>query len=87
VSEDADLQSVRFEPLQPASRAQLVVGIVVGPVVWVAALIVAAIVVHYTWAIGLGLLVALFSVLLSLAALALLRRGRDREEERYVVGD
>ncbi len=82
-----DTRSPVFDPLQPASRKRLVVGIVVGPLFWLVALIVATIVVHYTWAIGLGLLVTLSSVLLSLVVLALLRRGRDREEERYVVGD
>jgi membrane protein implicated in regulation of membrane protease activity len=86
VSGDADLKSVQFEPLQPASRTRLVLAIVFGPVLWLVALIVTAIVVHRSWAIELGLVVTAVSFLVALVVLTLLHAGRHREERRYVDG-
>ena len=80
----AATSSVRFEPLHPASRAVLIVGVVVGPLLWLAAIAVAAWFFEYTWAIALGVLVTVASFLVALVVLVLLRAGRVRQEERYV---
>jgi hypothetical protein len=73
-----------FRPLRPVSRRQLIERVVLGPLLWLVALIVVAIVVHRTSAIGLGLLVAVVSLLVSVLALLSLRAGRNRERERFV---
>ena len=84
--EDAATSSVRFEPLHPASRASLIAGVVLGPLLWLVALAVAAWFFEYTWAIALGLVVTVASFFLALVVLALLRRARVRQERRYVDG-
>jgi uncharacterized membrane protein len=76
--------SVRFEPLHPASRATLVAGVVLGPLLWLVALAIVAWFFEYTWAITVGLAVTFASFVLALVVLALLRRGRVRQERRYV---
>lgn len=78
--------SVRFEPLRPASRGRLVAGFVLGPVLWVVALIVAAWLFDYSWAIGVGLLVTVASFLVSLLVLAVLYSRRRSQERRYADG-
>lgn len=77
---------VRFEPLQPASRASLLAGFVLGPLLWLSAFVIAAWVFEYSWAIAFGLAVTVASFLVSLVVLTLLRKGRLRQEERYVDG-
>jgi hypothetical protein len=83
VGSDADRPSVRFQPLRPASRGRLAVALVLGPLLWVVALAVAAWLFAYTWAIQIGLLVTLGSFLVALAMLAVLRTGRERQARRY----
>jgi uncharacterized membrane protein len=75
---------VRFEPLHPASRRSLVAGVVVGPLLWLLLLALAAWVFEYSWAIALGLAITVAAFLVSLVVLALLRNGRVRQERRYV---
>ena len=75
--------SVRFEPLRPMSRGRLIVALVIGPVLWLVALVVAAWLFDYSSAIALGLLVTVASFLVSLVVLALLHAGRRRQERRY----
>jgi len=82
--ENAATRSVRFEPLRPASRTTLIVGIVVGPFLWLVVIAVAAWLFHYTWAIMLGLVVVVASFVLALVGLAILRRERVRQEKRFV---
>ena len=82
-SSEPDHPAVRFEPLRPASRGQLAAGFVLGPILWLVALIVAAWLFDYSWAIALGLLVTLASFIVSLVVLAWLRAARRRQEERY----
>ncbi len=82
--EDAATSSVRFEPLHAASRASLVVGVVVGPLLWLVVLAIVAWFFEYTWAIALGLLVTVAAFLFALIVLALLRQARLRQERRYV---
>lgn len=85
MSNDSESSVVRFEPLRPASRKRLLVGAVVGPLLWVVALITVAWVLHYTSAIELGLLIVLISAVVSTIVLVLLRQSRVREEKRYAA--
>jgi membrane protein implicated in regulation of membrane protease activity len=84
VSEHTGRSPVQFEPLRPASRATLIVGVMLGPLLWLVVIAIAAAVFEYTWAIALGLAVTLASFVVSLIVLTLLRERRMREEERYV---
>ena len=77
---------MRFEPLRPASRGRLIAGFVLGPLLWLVALIAAALLFHFSWAIALGLLVALSSFLVSLLVLSILYRRRRSQERRYAHG-
>jgi hypothetical protein len=85
VSNESESSVVRFEPLRPASRKRLVAGVVVGPLLWLVALITVAWVLHFTSAIELGLLIALVSAVVSTILLALLRQDRVRSESRYAA--
>jgi multisubunit Na+/H+ antiporter MnhF subunit len=73
----------RFRPLRPASGPKLIAAIVFGPVLWAVVLCILAVIVEYTDAIGVGLLLAVVSFVVSVVVLSLLRRGRVREERRY----
>jgi len=85
VSENADRPPVRFEPLRPASRGRLILGLVLGPLLWLIALVISALVFHYSWAIQLGLVVTAACFVVALLGLALLHAGRRRQERRYVA--
>ena len=82
--QDPATSSVRFEPLHPASRSAVIVGVVVGPILWLVAIAAVAWFFEYTWAIALGLLVTVATFLVALVALALFRVARVRQEKRYV---
>ena len=86
MSGDADRASPRFEPLRPAPRSRLIVAVLVGPLLWLVALLVATVVLQRTDAIEIALLVAGVSFLVSAALLLLLRAGRRREERRFAAG-
>jgi uncharacterized membrane protein (UPF0136 family) len=62
----------------------LVAGVVLGPLLWLLLLAIAAWVFEYSWSIGLGLAVTVASFVVSLVVLAVLRAGRERQEKRYV---
>lgn len=83
MSSELDRSAVRFEPRRPASRGRLIAGFVLGPVLWLVALIVAAWLFDYSWAIGVGLLVTVASFLVSLLVLAILHSRRRSQERRY----
>ena len=83
MSDDAP---VRFDPLHPASRASLVAGVVLGPLLWLVAFAIAAWFFEYSWAIALGSAVTVASFVVALVVLTLIREGRVRQEERYVDG-
>ena len=85
MSNDSESSIVRFEPLRPASRKRLLIGFIVGPFLWVVALIVVAWVVHYTSAVELGLLILLISAVVSTIVLVLFRQSRIRQEKRYAA--
>jgi hypothetical protein len=85
MADDAD-RALRFTPLRPATRWRLIATAIIGPLLWLVALLVAAWLVDRGDAIELGLLVAIGSFVLALPVLALLRAGRRREERRYADG-
>jgi hypothetical protein len=73
----------RFRPLRPVSRPRLLAAFILGPVAWVIALTVGALVLEHTDAIELGAVVTFVSLVVSAIVLSLLRLGRLREERRY----
>jgi membrane protein DedA with SNARE-associated domain len=72
-----------FRPLRPASGPKLIAAFVLGPFLWVAALLLASWLLDRTYAIQLGLLITAASLVVSAVVLTLLRVGRRREERRY----
>ena len=62
----------------------MIVGVVVGPLLWLVALVAVAWFFEYTWAIGFGVVVTVATFLVALVVLALLRAARVRQEKRYV---
>jgi uncharacterized membrane protein len=84
MSRDRRMERVEpFVPLRPVPRRRLIVRVVVGPLLWLVALLVAAIVLHRTRAIEVGFAIGFGCVLVSLVVLSLLRAGRNREQRRY----
>ncbi len=75
---------MHFEPLSPATRRRLVIGIVFGPLLWLVAFIVAAYAFASTSVIELALVITAASFVIAAVVLALLRAGRKREAKRYV---
>jgi hypothetical protein len=72
----------RFTPLQTASPGRRVLVLVVGPLLWLAALLVVGIVVRRSDVVGYGLAVTAIAFLVSLGLSALARRRRLSEERR-----
>jgi ABC-type sulfate transport system permease subunit len=81
--EEAHPSEGRFRPLRPASRLRLIAALVIGPLMWIVALVVAAWVIDRTDAIGKGLLVTVAAFVVAAPVLGLLWRARKREERRY----
>ena len=71
--------------MRPASGPKLIAALVLGPIMWVVALMVASWLLDRTDAIELGLLLVAGSFLLAVVVLSLLRLGRRREERRYAA--
>jgi hypothetical protein len=71
-----------FMPLRRVPRRRLIVRAMIAPFLWLTAFAAAAIVLKRTYAIELGLLIALGAVALSMVVLALLRAGRNHERRR-----
>jgi hypothetical protein len=82
--DDGEPFDARFRPLRPASRPRLIAAIVVGPVLWLAALVVAGRLIARLDVVAIGLLVSAASFVVSALVLVLLRVARRREERRYV---
>ena len=85
MSNDSDSSIVRFEPLRPASRKRLLVAVVVGPLLWVVALVTVAWVLHISSAIELGLLIALVATVVSTIVLVLLHQLATARSRRYAA--
>jgi hypothetical protein len=81
----ADRSTPRFAPLHPAPRSRLILAVVLGPVLWLVALVVVGMLVRLTRFVEIGLLVAAGSVVVSLLLLLLLRGDRQRQERRYAA--
>ena len=75
---------MRFEPLHRASRSTLIVGVVIGPLLWLVVIAGGAVLLKQTWAVALGLLVGVGSLVVALIVFVLLRASRVRQEKRYV---
>jgi uncharacterized membrane protein (UPF0136 family) len=86
VGNDAEQPAVRFEPLRAASRPRLIAGLILGPVIWLVAFMLAAYLLQNSWAIEAGILITLGAFVIAFAVLAILRQGRIRQERRYVEG-
>ena len=71
-----------LRPLRPASGPKLIAALVLGPILWLVALMVASWLLDRTDAIELGLLLAAASFVFA-AVVLVLRLGRRREERRY----
>ena len=74
-----------FRPLRPASRPRLIAALVLGPLLWVVALAVVAVLVKRTDAIELGLEVTAGAFVLALIVLPVLWGARRREERDYAA--
>ena len=75
----------RFRPTRTASRPRLIAAIVIGPFLWVAGLVIVAVLVYKSNAIELGVLIAVGSILVAVPILIVVRLGRRREERRYAA--
>jgi fatty acid desaturase len=80
---DPHSPDARFRPLRPASQRRLIVAFVVGPLVWVVALIVVAWVVVRRDAVEAALAVTAASLVVAAPILGVLYALRRREERRY----
>ena len=75
--------SVRFEPLHRASRLTLIVGVVIGPLLWLVVLAGGAFLFEYSWAVALASLVVVASFVVALIVFVVLWAARVRQEKRY----
>lgn len=71
-----------FDPLQRATSTRLRVLWLLGPVLWLVALVVVVIFVRRTDVLRWALLAVVLSLLLAFAVLITMRRARVREEQR-----
>ena len=69
--------------MRPASGPKLIAALVLGPILWLVALMVASWLLDRSNAIVLGLLITAASFVFAAVVLSLLRLGRRREERRY----
>ena len=81
----ADEVDPRFWPLRPASRKRRILAVVIGPLLWVIALLIVAVVLDRTDLIRDALLITAGSFLLALPVLLLLAVNRRHEERRYAA--
>jgi drug/metabolite transporter (DMT)-like permease len=75
-----------FRPLRPAPRRKLIAALIVGPCLWVIALVLTALALHRTDAIEGALIVTGAAFVVAFVVLSVLRRSRRREERRYAAG-
>ena len=78
----AEEPAPRFAPLRPVDHGRLIAMFVLGPVVWLVALVVVAALVDRTFAIELGLLITFVSFAGFAVVLLVLYAGRRRQEQR-----
>jgi hypothetical protein len=80
---DPDAPGARFRPRRTASRGRVIAVMVIGPVLWVVALVVVAWVVDRRDAVEWALLVTVASLAIAGPVLGVLRALARREERRY----
>ena len=80
------LDAPRFEPLSPAPRSRLIAGFVLGPILWLAALVIAAWALDESSAIALGLAVAVGAFVIAVLVLSWVYVARRRQEKRFEHG-
>ena len=78
------LDAPRFEPLRPASRGRLIAAMVLGPILWLAALVIVAWAVDKTSAIALGFAVTAGAFVIAVLVLSWVYVARRRQEKRFV---
>jgi hypothetical protein len=78
------LDAARFEPLRPASGGRLIAAVVLGPILWLAALVIVAWAVDKTSAIALGFAVAACAFVIAVLVLSWIYVARRRQEKRFV---
>ena len=83
---DQRLDAPRFEPLRPASRGRLIAALVLGPILWLAALVLAAWAVDETSAIALGFAVTAAAFVIAVLVLSWVYVARRRQEKRFEHG-
>jgi hypothetical protein len=81
--ERRDAEQDLFRPLRPAKGAKLMAAVVIGPVAWVIAWLVAAWLIYRSDLIEFGLLVTAASFVFAFLVLGLLAWGRSREERQF----
>jgi hypothetical protein len=74
-----------FQPLRPASKGRLLAAAIAGSLMWVVALVVAALVLDRSAAIQIGVIVTFASFLVSTFLLVMLRAARRRRERRHAA--
>ncbi len=80
------LDAPRFEPLRPASRGGVIAAMVLGPILWLAALVIVALAVGKTSAIALGFAVAAGAFVIAVLVLSWVYVARRRQEKRFEHG-
>lgn len=78
------LDAPRFAPLRPASRGRLIAAMVLGPVLWLLALVIVAWTVDKTSAVVLGLAIAAGAFVVAVLVLSWVYVARRRQEKRFV---
>ena len=76
----------QFQPLQKASSFRRVLTLVLGPLMWLVALIVASLVVYGVDAVEIGIIVTFVAFLLGLILCWVGRRRRLSDEEAVEAG-
>jgi hypothetical protein len=74
--------SPSFKPLRRATRTELVLLFILGPLLWVAAVVAVAYVVHHGEAIGIALLVLAGALVVAVVFLVPMRIWRIRMERK-----
>jgi drug/metabolite transporter (DMT)-like permease len=74
----------RFQPLRPARSWRLLLAGIFGPLVWVACILFAILLIKPTDEVLLGALITVASLIFATTVLLMLRRGRIHEERDYV---
>jgi hypothetical protein len=85
MAEDAQQPSSRFRPLRPASGPRLILAFLLGPVLWMVAVVFGAWILEHTDAIEIGLLITAVAFVVALLVMSMLWVGRRREERRYAA--